>query len=399
MDERGNVDLRELNFVQNKRKGDVLASFSEPVEPKDGKTVYGDVIEAMAAPPAKLVKPGQNTELSSDGRSILATVDGNAYVKSGAVAVEPVVVVENVDYSNGNFAYDGSVQVRKYIADGFTIRAGGLLEVGECAGRVTLHSDRQLLLRGGMNGGGEGTVSCDGDIYAKYIEGAHISCRGSLYVTDAIMHSSVTVNGNLALRGKHAEIIGGNLLVGGNLWCKKIGSISDTPTRIIVGIDPEMMRSYAALQQRSDTLHDRIDDLERITRHLKTKLEHIATVGARPAGDRIDQDRVEKSRAEIEETYQKVTEEHRNNATELQEVEARLKDLRSKILPSPKVRVVVEEMIYPRSTIVFGREEYRSPSTGADRTILKFVGGKIVEEGFNSDDPPDFEKIIGSPES
>lgn len=261
-DESGRVDLRELNFIQEKHKGDLLVRIQPAVEAVDGVDVHGRKIEAAKAAKGAAIKPGNNTKTSRNGADIRALTDGNVCLQSGTVSVEPIVVVDSVDYRTGNLDYEGSIQIKRGIADGFTVRAGGTLEVGECVGRVTLLAEQEILLKGGINGGKEGVVDAGSNIFAKYIEGARVACRGNLFVTEAIMHSSVSVHGNVGLRGKHAELIGGSALIGGNLWCKKIGSVSETMTRVAVGVDPERLVAYAAEHAHAEKLRDHIDDLD-----------------------------------------------------------------------------------------------------------------------------------------
>ncbi len=376
VDESGRVDLRELNFIQQKHEGDVLVRFHPAVEAVDGKDVRGRPVEARAAGATTLVKPGRNAGYNEDETAIVALADGNAFVKSNAVHVEPVVVVDGVDYQTGNITFEGSVRIKRGVADGFTVRVGGCLEVGECVGRATLVVGRDLLLRGGMNGGNEGTVECSGSVYAKFLESASLSCSGNLLVTDAVMHSQVKVHGNLGLRGKHAELIGGSILVGGNLWCRKIGSVAETPTRLSVGVDPQLILEASRLYARAEALRDRIDDLDRIARHIEAQLK----AGAETAPDTLTKVRLERG----------------NNEDEVRGIEARLREVRASMKPPSGARVVVEEQIYPRVIISFGVEEYRSPAAGTGRTILKIVDNGIIDAGFNPEDPPDFETLIGT---
>jgi len=84
----------------------------------------------------------------------------------------------------------------------------------------------------------------------------------------------------------------------------------------------------------------------------------------------------------------KVEAERSISSEELAEVEAMLKELWSGTKPSDSVRAVVEDRIFARSVLSFGRVEYRAPDRGADRTIFRYRDGQIVEEGYNPADPP-----------
>ena len=84
--------------------------------------------------PKENIKCGHNTKLIENENKIVSLIDGNAFILGGYVHVEPLVTVNNVDYSTGNIHFDGSVLVKGTIADGFKVEATGTVEVFECVG-------------------------------------------------------------------------------------------------------------------------------------------------------------------------------------------------------------------------------------------------------------------------
>ena len=231
----GRIDLKELNFIDNKHKDDLLASLLPPVKAEDGRDVTGKVVPADPGPEGAHLPAGLHPVLSPDKTRIYAACDGNARLIGRQGVIEPVVTVENVNYETGNIRFEGSVVVKGSIADGFTVEASGDIQVGKSVGKATLKAGGSILLKTGVNGNGEARLECGGDLYAKYIESSRVICRGNLFVEEAVMHSQVTVWKNCLLSGRRSEFIAGSALAGGSFWCKKLGNLYETPTFVAVG--------------------------------------------------------------------------------------------------------------------------------------------------------------------
>ena len=205
------------------RSGHAYVALRSMSTTEDAELVAYATIPPEEPPEEQVLVAGQNTAFNDEGNELRALIDGNVYLQGNTVHVEPVVTVDNINYETGNMDFLGSVVVRNEIADGFTVKAAGVIDVASCVGRARLSAGRQLLLRSGINAGGEGSIECEGNILARYVEGATIACRGDLLVEEAIMHSAIRVWGNVVFTGRRGELIGGTAMIGGSLWCKKPG--------------------------------------------------------------------------------------------------------------------------------------------------------------------------------
>jgi uncharacterized protein (DUF342 family) len=94
----GRINLKELNFIDNCRTGDLLAELEMPILAVDGRTVTGETIPAQTDSQIVPLVPGTNTLLSPDRTQLYAQCDGNVKLVDGAVLVEPVIIVKNVNY-------------------------------------------------------------------------------------------------------------------------------------------------------------------------------------------------------------------------------------------------------------------------------------------------------------
>jgi len=359
------INLKELNFIEDKSAGALLAELKPPVEPVDGRAVTGETLSAdTIAEPVELVA-GENTELTDGGQAIHATADGNVRLVGEAVTIEPIVTVTDVNYETGNIKCDGSVVVEKSIADGFVIEAGGDVQVGRGVGRATIIAGGNVLRKSGSNGGGEGRIRCGGNLVAKYIEGSSVDCEVNVFVEEAIMHSDLSAGAS-------------DLIVGGSLWCKKLGSVAEAPMTVSIGISPHVLTSYRQAAHEIELTEDR---LEKTQEQLRQVDHSLSTDKDAP---RMLQARVQLQADETELTA--TIAEIRNNA----------RQLRDKLEASKNSMLVVEDTIFAGSLVSFGRAEYRPPTQGARATVLTHRHGEIKESGYNPAERPkiDFEESV-----
>ncbi|MFP4300759.1 MAG: FapA family protein [Spirochaetaceae bacterium] len=371
--EFGRIDLKELNFIDNRKKGDLLARLLPPVEAVDGRTVTGRVIPAERDDRVAEIPGGENTHLSASGEELYASIDGNVRFREGKVIVEPVVEVQNVNYETGNIHFDGSVVIEGVVADGFFVEASGNIQVGRGVGKATLKAGENVLLQTGMNGNGEGRIDCGGNLFARYLESCTVRCGGNAFVEEAIMHSEVTVWKNCILNGRRAECIAGDVIVGRAFWCKKLGNVYEAASRITVGIAPDLLLEYRNAwegvrkgERELNTLEEQLDRLETAIREGHREEKFLSA-----------REQLQGQRSALE--------------AELRELRKDLPLLRERLQPLRGSVVVVEEVIYRGAVVSFGRQEYRAPEKGARKTVLRPGRERVQESGFDYHNPPKIE--------
>jgi len=366
VDEQGRVNLKELNFIQPVEKGTRLVTIDPGNPGEPGYLVTGQPVEYQKLP-AEQIRAGDGARLMDDN-TIISEIDGHVTLKSGVISVAPVVVVDNVDYSTGNIDFNGAVQVRGSIADGFHVNATGTIEVGGFVGKSILKTTGDIILKAGMNGNMEGHVVTDGDIYARFFEGAKLLCHGNLYVEELIMHSHITVYGDIILKGRKAEVLGGKIVIGGTLWCKKLGSINGTETKVRIGVDPEKI---ALLKKLKKTIKHKKAGQGQINQ----KLNHIESLYQAKIHDK---DKLDEAKLKLEIYQQRLTD-------ELEHLEQEAKDISHLLTPSHKSHLVVENTVYNGTVIRYGKDEVKV-TKDMTKTVFKYTNGSIGEAGYNSAD-------------
>jgi len=365
----GRIDLKELNFIQFREKGEQLAEREDPVLPKDGFDIKGKPVVARPMDQEEAMLAGELTELRD--RGIFALEDGNVRLDKGMVMIEPIVTVQNVDYETGNLEFEGSIIIKGTIADGFSVKASGDVQIAKSVGRVLVEAGRNVILEAGINGDKEGKVIAGCDIYARFVESAFLVAKGSLIVTAAILHTTMKVSGNLLLEGGRSEILGGLGIIRGWVKCRVIGSLYETKTNLIVGVEPSELEEFLDLLKELEELRDQQDDLDKRIRYINKKV-------LQPA-------------AAPELTLQKTIMEREENVITLriEEYSRKIQKIRKTLLPSLDSFVLVEDMIYPGAKISFGLLEFAVDRRGVRKTLLQYREGRIKESGYNPAEPPE----------
>jgi uncharacterized protein (DUF342 family) len=366
----GRIDMKELNFIENKRQGELLASLVAPVKATDGWTVRGERIPAETDSHIVELKAGANTALSEDGAELRALCDGNVRIARGSILVEPVIVVKNVNYETGNIRFDGSVVIEGGIADGFSVEAGGDIQVASGVGKASLKAGGSIVLKTGINGNGVGSIACEGDLFAKYLESCAVRCGGNAFVEEAIMNSSLIAGKNCVLNGKRSEVIASDIVAGGSFWCKKLGNFNEARTSVQLGVEPGLILEYRSVCAGFENAQKGYD----ITEH---QLELLSKLVRDTQAD----ERLAQAQQQLRESLEKLSE-------ELSAYKTRQPRLRERIVAARASMAVIEDTLYKGVTIHIGAVEYRAPDAGARKIIVRARDGHIVEAGFNYRERP-----------
>ena len=184
------------------------------------------------------------------------------------------------------------------------------------------------------------------------------------------MHCEVFVSGNLVLKGRRAEIIGGRVIAGKTVWCKQLGNMYETPTTLFVGVAPVEYREYLEavhqLKDKQDLLNDIDEKIEQIQRHIQT----------------------------LEKPEEKILLAQEQLKEQSEELERETAELRKYVKKHPLIAardsmVVVERTMHYGVSVHFGRKEFHSPQKGTRKTVLRPGIKEIHESGYNRQEPPD----------
>lgn len=226
----GRVDYRELGYIENVTKGQVLATKTPPGLGVPGKNVLGEELPARDGKDVPL-RAGQNTMISEDEMSVIALIDGQPKIDGSRISVQPIIVVAgDVDFSTGNINFQGSVKINGSVLPGFTIKATQDVEVGGMMEGASIESGGKVSVKGGVRQ--HSVITAHGDVTVRFVDSeSSVTTRANLMVVESAMHSTLTAG--LAIKvGK--KLIGGTAQAGEYVSGEQIGASGGTHTVIDV---------------------------------------------------------------------------------------------------------------------------------------------------------------------
>lgn len=251
------IDFKDLVLYEQVEKDQVLVTKVLPKEGTSGRSVLGQMIPTQTGKTFNLPR-GRNTYITEDKMQLCAEVSGRVDYINGSVTVSSIYIVQgNVDLHTGNIAFDGDICVNGNVMSDFTLTATGNIEVKGLVEAARLTAGRDIIIRGGLQGGGKGLLVSKGDIFAQYVQYATVQTNGNLS-TSSLIHSNVVAFGAVEVISGVGTIMGGNVCAGTHIAARSIGNKSNCPTSLEVGL-PRMYRA-------------RMKELEKENRRMETEI-------------------------------------------------------------------------------------------------------------------------------
>lgn len=272
--EDGSVDLFNLNLIQNVKKGEIVATLHEMELGEDGMDVFGNPIEVREGRVISLI-PGKGTEVSEDGLTLLADMDGQLIYDNGKIIIQNIYEVQgDIDASTGNIEFVGSVIIHGSVKAGFKVVAEGNVEVGGVVEAAEVVAGGDVIITGGVQGNKEGVIKAQGNVISKFVENAFVTAEGDV-VADAIMHSEVRCSGMVKAEGKRGLIAGGKIDAYKGIRAKTIGSRMATSTELNVGTSLEAGEKYKQISESIAAQKKDLLQAEQIINILAIKREEL----------------------------------------------------------------------------------------------------------------------------
>lgn len=228
----GSVDFRRVQSFLNVDAGDLVATIKLPTSGEPGRTVAGKILPPVPGVPVKL-EVGQNIQLGDDSLSLFAIAAGRVYLRDNEISVEDLYEVDgDVDFKVGNITFNGYVEVKGDVLDGFLVKATKGIKVKGNIGVCTIESGGNISFCG-MNGQGTGKIICGGSISANFIYDTSIECVDDVKVELEIRSSNVKCLGVISVN--KGGITGGEYFALGGIECGNLGSTTSLRTRVVAG--------------------------------------------------------------------------------------------------------------------------------------------------------------------
>lgn len=258
------VDFYDLGIIENVNPGQLLCVITPPTAGYPGQTVQGDKVLQKPGK-AVAIMAGPNTEMSADGLQISSKIAGQFEFNGKKITVnETYTLSKDVDTSTGNIKVNGNLIIRGTVTSGFSIEAGGFINVTGIVDSATVTAGKDINLQGGAIGC---TINCGGNLKSKFIENCTAFARGEIWA-EYVLNSNIRGKRSLKTDGAIARILGGTYVIMQNLHCRTIGSAAGVKTKIEIGNDPDLITRQKELQELIPDLEKQIGSLEPLIKML-----------------------------------------------------------------------------------------------------------------------------------
>lgn len=270
--EDGTVDYLNLNLFQTVSKGDLIARYFAKIDGEDGTNVLGQKIVVKKG---KHLSPlrGKGFFTSEDCMEYYALYDGKVEVTNGCINVTQTSMLPgNVDLNSGNLDVKGDLDIMGNVITGMVVKASGNVTIGGLVEGASIIAGKNVLIKGGILGGGKAKVVAGGNIFAQFIENAIIE-SGDCVQANSVVNSIVTAYNDINIFGKTSSIIGGSLKANRMVRTRCIGSIGQITTRINVGMESSEIASLKYKEMKRKEVEGELHKVETAINMMKNMSE------------------------------------------------------------------------------------------------------------------------------
>lgn len=235
--EYGRVDFKETNIFFCVEEGQLLVEKIPATPGTPGIDVFG--LPIPARPGKDIPLPiGKNLILVDDWR-LYAAINGHLHiVPHKRVNVIPVIEINgDVDYGTGNIDFKGSVIVRGSVQPGFSVKAGGNIEIFGTICGGTVEGDN-IMVHTGVQGMNRSVVKARERLITKFIENAIVYADQEVIVSDVVLNSTVFAGIRVIIEGQRGLVRGGHISAGEEISAMTIGNRAHVATDIEVAVNP-----------------------------------------------------------------------------------------------------------------------------------------------------------------
>jgi uncharacterized protein (DUF342 family) len=264
VDKNNNVDFKNLNWIKNVKKDDIIVEKLSMVPGKEGINIFGKPIPVKAVKDIKLPK-GKNTYISKDGMKLCASIDGQIIEETNKISVMPILTINgNVDYSTGNIEFIGTVLIQGNVLTGFSVKASEDIIVEGLVEDAVLEAERDIIVQKGIiaNEEGEGYIKVGRNLRSRYIQNMKVKCFGKIIVDDYILLSDVEAKEEIEVISGKGRIIGGKVKSQKGITSNIAGGKFETHTYLEIGVFSEVYNREKEFDKKLLELEAKKDRLE-----------------------------------------------------------------------------------------------------------------------------------------
>ena len=226
------VDITHSHFFEDVKANQKLVHKFFAESGIDGRSVQDEPISSMGR---NIDLPvGRNTHISEDGASLIADMDGSAFIENDKVHIDEIFhVMGDVSYATGDVKFDGPVVIEGDVKSGLRIEARDSIYIGGKVEAANIHSYRgDITVPYGIFGKNGAKIVAGGNLKCGFIQDATVGARRNVIVERYISNSNVSAGGIVELSKNEGLIRGGSIEAEKGIIVKEIGSDRNVRTEL-----------------------------------------------------------------------------------------------------------------------------------------------------------------------
>ncbi|MBQ4133286.1 MAG: DUF342 domain-containing protein [Desulfovibrionaceae bacterium] len=254
-DSKGKVNMRNLNYVQNVVKGQVLAE----ILPLDHNT--SPMPEKRFIMRNPVLPMGANTMVDpKTPHRLLAAQNGFVFYYNRQITIKHLLNVRrSIDMHTGNITFVGDLAVHGDVSSKFELRACNVLVKGIIESAV-IRSEGSIVGEGGFKGSQTGKLIADRDVRLAFAETGEIRAGHNIAIDGSCLHCNIFSGANLLVQGRLA---GGIIRARHKVYVShRLGLPGTVLTRVVLGQNPFIYRSIKKLEKEQERLIQKMYNLE-----------------------------------------------------------------------------------------------------------------------------------------
>ncbi|MBO6138296.1 MAG: DUF342 domain-containing protein [Lachnospiraceae bacterium] len=270
----GTVDYTSMNVIKCVKEGDILAIYHPSVKGEAGMTIKGVVVKPR---PARDLPPYALNGCSYNPATLTYVAERSGRIeltKNKMSILEVQEYVQDIDSVYGNVDFMGDVIIHGNVKPGVTIRAMKSITIDGVLEGANLIAGEDIVVKGGILGGGTSKISCGGDMLADFVEYTTISVKGSISA-NSLLDCNVMAVGSITATGKTGAIVGGKTYGMRGVECSYAGNDANIRTTISAGISSSLQKEKTLNERKIKMLIEKIEDLK----NQSYEIERLARLG------------------------------------------------------------------------------------------------------------------------
>ena len=258
--EDGTVDYWSVQAIEVVKEGQVIAVYHDPVEGSNGMTVKGKMLPGKKGRPQPALT-GRGFERSKDNHTYISSIDGKIDLQKTRIMISPVYEVQgDVGLKTGNIDFRGDVVIHGNVPAGAVVKATGSITIDGTVESSIIIANKDVIIRGGMLGGGKGVITTKGSLNVKFIEHAEVKAEGPV-TTDSAIDCRIVSNDRVIMQGKRASIIGGVVYAAKGVEAYNFGNNYGVKTEIYTGVNKEIKQQLISFEKNIMEAEDMINKI------------------------------------------------------------------------------------------------------------------------------------------